>query len=198
MYSIVLMMALSDGAALPGAKPVEFAPVKRAGAQEHNRGGRGCWGCRGCWGGCHGCWGGCWGCYGGCWGCYGGCWGGGVAYRSHYYAPGYYSYYYPATSYQSYYAGQPQQQSQTAPAQLVVQLPADARLTIDGTATQQTSSRRVFVTPPLDRGYNYSYTLTATAVRNGQTVTTTKQIPISAGAVQEVRLDFKDSEVAQR
>jgi uncharacterized protein (TIGR03000 family) len=190
MYSLVLMMALSDGAALPSAQPVEVVPTKRAGAQEL---GRGCRGCRGCWG----CYGGCWGCYGGCWGCYGG-WGGNVVYRSHYYAPvaGYQSYY-PTTGYQSFYGGGQPAQAAT-PAQIVVDLPADARLTIDDAPTQQAGSQRVFVTPALEPGYRYNYTLTATTVRNGETLRTTRKVAVTPGNVSQVRLDFTNREVAER
>jgi uncharacterized protein (TIGR03000 family) len=93
MYSLVLMMALGNGAAAPSAPtlPDRIDTKSTFGDHGHrlNRGChgcRGCWGCCGCYGGCHGCWGGyscggCWGGYGccGCYGggCYGGCYGGG-------------------------------------------------------------------------------------------------------------------------
>jgi uncharacterized protein (TIGR03000 family) len=78
MYSIVLMVAMSHGAAAPGWQSGEVdlrgTNFIHATAHQHYR--HGCHGCHGCYGGgCYG--GGCYGggCYGG--GCYGGCYGGG-------------------------------------------------------------------------------------------------------------------------
>jgi len=75
MYSIVLMMALGNGSALPAAADVPPGKTYRYGnhlaaqAAKH--------GCKGCCGGCYGCYGCCGGCYGySCYGCCGGCYGG--------------------------------------------------------------------------------------------------------------------------
>src|SRR5882762_6156140 len=46
-------------------------------------------------------------------------------------------------------------------ATIVVTLPEDARLMFDGKATVSTGSRRLFITPPLERGRNFHYTLEA-------------------------------------
>jgi uncharacterized protein (TIGR03000 family) len=97
MYSLVLMMALGNGAAAPsfdneGIRPEATPLANHEHRQDRGRrchgGGRRCHGCDGgggCWGGGGGCWG---GGYGGCWG--GGCHGGG--YGS--YGGGYYGGYY--------------------------------------------------------------------------------------------------------
>jgi uncharacterized protein (TIGR03000 family) len=133
---------------------------------------RGCHGCHGCYGcyGCHGCWGcygGCYGCYGGCYGCYGGCYG--------YYAA-------PAPT---------KMASTGAPAQLIVQVPADAKLFLDDQLTTTSSEERTFVTPNLDSGYLYTYTVRAEISRDGQKYTETKKIGVTAGSTS--RLSFTES-----
>jgi uncharacterized protein (TIGR03000 family) len=86
----------------------------------------------------------------------------------------------------------------SAPATIVVSLPADAKLTVDGVATQSTSATRVFATPALDRGNEYFYTLTAEIARDGKTVTTTKKVTVRAGEETRISLEFPVETVAQR
>jgi len=82
---MVLMMALSNGAATPSLDPDNgYATAARYGnhllTQVEKKGCKGCKGCNGCYGGynCHGCYGGySYGCHGGyAYGCGGGCYGG--------------------------------------------------------------------------------------------------------------------------
>src|SRR5262245_60941292 len=82
-----------------------------------------------------------------------------------------------------------------APAYLVVNLPENAQLTVEGTATTSTSAVRTFQTPALQYGQSYTYTLRAdmgracvmtgvpqpVTVRPGQTTRVSLEIP--AGAV---------------
>jgi uncharacterized protein (TIGR03000 family) len=77
------------------------------------------------------------------------------------------------------------EEAAAAPARLIVSLPAEAKLTIDDEATTSTSSTRVFVTPTLQPGKEYYYTLKADL--NGQTVS--KQVTIRAG--QETRTSIE-------
>src|SRR5262249_9706600 len=72
------------------------------------------------------------------------------------------------------------------PATVVVTLPADARLTIDGHPTRSTSGTRWFVTPPLRPGQEYTYTFRAELVRPGQTITVARQVPVWAGRQTDV------------
>jgi uncharacterized protein (TIGR03000 family) len=179
----------------------------------------GCYGGGMAYGGCYG--GGM--AYGGCSGggmAYGGC-SGGMAYGG--YSGGYYQagYYTPSGS---YYPGgsmprtteQPRsgesrpgeniplpikdryEASGPAPAQIVVTLPADARLTVDDAPTQSTSAVRVFVSPPLERGKTFSYTLKAEVNRDGQPTTETRQVTVRAGEQSQVRFEFPSLSVAQR
>lgn len=82
----------------------------------------------------------------------------------------------------------------SAPATLVVTLPADARLTVDGHLTTSTSGTRVFVTPVLATGGEYAYNLTATVVRNGETLTQTQRVQVRPGVRTEVPFTFASSE----
>jgi uncharacterized protein (TIGR03000 family) len=82
-----------------------------------------------------------------------------------------------------------------SPATIVVTLPADARLTVDGRATTSTSGLRTFVTPPLRPGKKYSYTFKAELVRQGQTITVARKVPVRAGRQTAVSLDVPGAAV---
>lgn len=190
MYSVVMMMALSG-------TPVTVDRCR--GCHCGCRGCHGCyggwgchgcygWGCHGCWGwgcyGCHGCWGGygCYGCYGGSYGCIG-CYGGMMVYR-------------PATT-AVVDTGLAQRQSQESTATVVVSLPADAKLTINGWTSKNTTATRRFRTPPLEQGKDYYYTVRAEVVQNGQSVVQTREIAVRAGQETRVPLDFSTTAVTQ-
>jgi uncharacterized protein (TIGR03000 family) len=85
----------------------------------------------------------------------------------------------------------------SAPATIVVVLPADARLSVDGNATTSTSDRRVLVTPSLEQG-EYVYSLRAEVVRNGQTVAQTQNVTVRPGQTTEVPFSFATEGVASR
>jgi len=184
MYSVVLLMALSGSADTPSLG----------------------WGCKGCCGGCDGCCGGCMscdgccggccggkhhgccgggfkmfghkGCCGGCCGgCYGGCCGGcgGEIIKGEVVVP-HASVTMPKAD--AVVEG-------SAPATIVVNLPAQAKLTIDGNATTSSSDRRVFVSPALEAGQEYYYTLKAEL--NGQV----KEERVTVRAGQEVTVKIE-------
>jgi uncharacterized protein (TIGR03000 family) len=73
---------------------------------------------------------------------------------------------------------------------VVVHLPADANLTVDGTEVTLTSATRKLVTPQLDPGRDYYYTLKATVERDGKTLTVRKRVWVRAGT--EAVVDFGD------
>jgi uncharacterized protein (TIGR03000 family) len=193
MYSIVLMAAMTTGGEVP-----DFG----------RRGG----GCCGCYGGGYGRYGGGYGCYGGGYGrgygCYGGggygCWGGYGGYggyRGGYggyggyagspYAPNMFGVSYgPPVGYTVQAPPTTTAPPGVAPATFVVNLPADAKLTVEGRPTTSTSSRRVFVSPPLRPGQTYSYSLDAQVTRDGQTQTVHRDLPVRAGQRSEITLDF--------
>lgn len=74
----------------------------------------------------------------------------------------------------------------SAPAHIIVSLPADAKLSVDGVATRSTSSTRNFVTPVLAAGRTFEYTLTAEVVREGRTIVQTRNVTVRAGQTTRV------------
>ncbi len=175
-------------------------------------------GCHGCYGGgCYG--GGCYGggCYGGgCYGSvsYGGCYGGGC-----YGGVSYGGCYGGAVISGGCYGGVPvmpgTHQAPTpekiktapepkktelnvpAPATLVVELPAEAKLLIDNQPTTSTGDSRVFVSPVLNPGKEYHYTLKAEIVRDGKPVQVEQVIAVRAGDTTPVSLTLPPVGVAQ-
>lgn len=90
------------------------------------------------------------------------------------------------------YLPSPPVQPQAAPATLLVRLTADALLEIEGNRTRSTGEVRRFVSPPLEVGKNYHYTLKATWREAGKEVTRKRVVPVRAG--QEVVVDFHREE----
>jgi uncharacterized protein (TIGR03000 family) len=92
--------------------------------------------------------------------------------------------------------GQAAAQPKAEPANLLVRLPTDARLSVDGTPTKQTGAERRFVSPPLEPGQKYSYTLTASWEPNNYTkITRTRKAIVQAGQQTEVDLNKADPNV---
>lgn len=76
-----------------------------------------------------------------------------------------------------------------ASATIIVSLPAEAKLSVDGVVTTSASVQRVFVSPALERGKDYSYTLKADFVSGGKTVSVSKKVTVRAG--EETRVSFE-------
>ncbi|HBI46590.1 MAG TPA: hypothetical protein DDY78_27605 [Planctomycetales bacterium] len=79
-------------------------------------------------------------------------------------------------------------QPQAGAAVIVVFLPADAKLTVDGEATTSTSDHRVFLSPSLPTGQAYHYTLTAEVEVDGRTVAVSKTVSVRAGEESRITL----------
>jgi uncharacterized protein (TIGR03000 family) len=90
------------------------------------------------------------------------------------------------------FAPPPRVRAGPVPATIRVRLPADARLTIDGAATRSTTADRWFITPPLEQGKTFHYTLRAEFVRGDQTITVTEQVPVRAGREAMVSLNYPE------
>jgi uncharacterized protein (TIGR03000 family) len=77
------------------------------------------------------------------------------------------------------------------PVHLRVLVPQDdAQLLIENRPTEQTGTNRAFVSPPLEPGQNFSYTLTVTWEPNNYTkITRTRKVQVRAG--QEVEVDLR-------
>jgi uncharacterized protein (TIGR03000 family) len=73
---------------------------------------------------------------------------------------------------------------------IVVSLPAEAKLTVDGVATKSTSATRVFASPELKPGVEYYYSLKAEIVRDGKAVPAEKRVTVRAGAESRVSFEF--------
>ena len=209
MYSVVLALAL--------------AGTTEATDGHHGWGGYGgycgCYGGYGGYSGGYGCWGGGYGGYG-CWGGgYGGygCWGGGYGGYSSY-CGGYGGYsgnwggYYGGYGCYGYTPAPPAMtppppvdkggkpgmtSNEPAPATVVVNLPAEARLKINDNPTTSTSSARTFQTPELPTGKYFAYTLTAEITRDGKSVTQTEKIIVRAGQEARVTIAFPPSVAAK-
>lgn len=80
-----------------------------------------------------------------------------------------------------------------APATVIVALPAEAKLTIDGNSTTSTSDRRVFVSPALEAGQEYFYTIKAEF--KGETKT--ERVAVKAGQEVNVKIEFPSSVAAK-
>jgi len=209
MYSVVLAAMLTTTPATP-----------QWGWGCHGcHGCHGCWSCHGCHG-CYGCWGSCYGCYGGggwgyggysygnyaaapgwptWYGCYGGafgCAGGGYACLGCYGCYGWGGYV-AATPVLPARGGagdrMPAATAGPAPATVVVQLPPDAKLYVEGKAVAL-DEQRSFTTPRLDAATPYTYTLKAQVVRNGRLFNATKDVEVRAG--ETTRVAFRDLEPA--
>jgi uncharacterized protein (TIGR03000 family) len=79
-----------------------------------------------------------------------------------------------------------------ARAKVRIEIPADARLYVDGTLMKTGSSVRQFQTPPLNPQQTYVYDLKAELVRDGQSYTEVRQIVIRPG--QEASASFAGME----
>jgi uncharacterized protein (TIGR03000 family) len=87
----------------------------------------------------------------------------------------------------------PKPEEISAPATLVVTLPSNAKLSIDDTVTSPKAvTTRVFETPVLQGGREFSYTLKAEFVVEGKPVVVTKKVAIRAGAEINVTLGAND------
>jgi uncharacterized protein (TIGR03000 family) len=82
----------------------------------------------------------------------------------------------------------PAVRAQDAPATIVVRLPADARLVVDGDETRQRGEVRRFHSPPLAPGRTFRYNLEAIWTRDGKTVRRTQVARVRAG--EETVVDF--------
>ncbi len=184
---------------LVGAALFLFADSADARGRRGGRGGCGGGGCGG--GGCGG--GGCYmgggygggGCYGG--GCYVGGYGGGGCYGGICGVPGGV----PATG------GTPSKDGMkkdggdegtiARPANLLVTLPADARLYVDGHQTRSTSGQRLLTTPRLQPGREYHYTLRAEVTRGGEVQRVTQRVTVRAGQETRVSIDVPTTVAAR-
>jgi uncharacterized protein (TIGR03000 family) len=199
MYGVVLMAALATSAPAPGFHH------RCHGCSGYSSGCHGCYG----YAGCHGCYGsyGCYGCYGSAWGgpwagaytgwnygafyctgCYG-CYGGYSCYGSPYAGPGGPTYVSPGLTWPNNPVRPPLEVTPTpkvkgpeeARARVRIEIPADAKLYVDGVLMKTTSDVRLFQTPELKQGQTYVYELKAELLRNNEKFTETQKLIVRPG-----------------
>jgi uncharacterized protein (TIGR03000 family) len=73
-------------------------------------------------------------------------------------------------------------------ARFTIVVPADAELTVDGIPTTVSGTERSFNSPPLDKGFDYAYTIRARWTQDGAPVEQTRKVSFKAGS--QVRVDF--------
>jgi uncharacterized protein (TIGR03000 family) len=78
--------------------------------------------------------------------------------------------------------------AQSGEATVVINLPADARLTFNGVPAAATGATRTFKTPVLEAGREYEYNLTAEVLEGGMIRTAKKRVVVRPGERVEVTL----------
>lgn len=73
---------------------------------------------------------------------------------------------------------------------LTIWLPYEARVTINGNPTRSTGSKRQYVSYGLQPGYSYTYEIVATLERDGQTLTESRSVTLTAGQQNTVVFSF--------
>lgn len=91
---------------------------------------------------------------------------------------------------QSQPSGDNKDTSTSGDARLQVQLPADAIVYVNGKRTRTEGALRSYVSRHLDVGRQYPYEVKAVVVRNGQELTQTKVVDLSAGLDKSIAFDF--------
>jgi uncharacterized protein (TIGR03000 family) len=84
----------------------------------------------------------------------------------------------------------------SAPAQILVNVPINARIYFNGSNVPSAGTVRPFTTPPLPLGNQYSYDVQASWEENGRTVTQTQRVLVAGGST--VRVTFPLNTVSSR
>jgi uncharacterized protein (TIGR03000 family) len=79
-------------------------------------------------------------------------------------------------------------------AMINVNVPAEAKIFVNGTATTSTGAARQFVSRGLSAGNRYTYEVRAEMDRNGETVTETKTVTLGMGEQAQLAFDFTNTE----
>src|SRR5262249_43377877 len=81
----------------------------------------------------------------------------------------------------------------SAPAKLLVELPAEGKLFVDGQRIRTTSERQEFNTPALEKGSTYYYEMRVESGRDGKSMSESKRILVKAG--EQVRATFSEESI---
>ncbi|MBI2477826.1 MAG: TIGR03000 domain-containing protein [Planctomycetia bacterium] len=175
-----------------GCYGVHMGPFRRLAARMHaHHAACSCYG--GCYGGCYSS---CHGCYSSCHGCYSSCYGSKVIYDS-------------SPVQQSIEAPQPAPAADPLPAtpppvestqllrgraELVVEVPADAKIYVNGNKTNTQGTHRRYLSAGLIPGQTYVYEVQAVFERDGKEQAVTKSISLTAGSEVKLAFDFPATE----
>src|SRR5262249_17721710 len=77
-----------------------------------------------------------------------------------------------------------------APARVLVKAPADVVLLVNGQRVARRSTEETYLTPALQPGQTYAYRFQPQVVRNGETITRSREITVRTGRRSVV--DFSD------
>lgn len=77
------------------------------------------------------------------------------------------------------------------PVTLIVRVPADAQVWLNGTKTKATGAVREYVSPPLETGWKYSYEVKGRWTENGKAVERTRAVRVQPGQTLEIDLQKK-------
>jgi uncharacterized protein (TIGR03000 family) len=83
---------------------------------------------------------------------------------------------------------QAQSPTRSRPAKVYVVLPEAATLTINGKPTRSRSALRRFISPPLQKGKRYRYTLRAKFLRGNRVIRITQTVTLRAGQRKDLFL----------
>jgi uncharacterized protein (TIGR03000 family) len=79
-------------------------------------------------------------------------------------------------------------------AMINVNVPADAKVFVNGAATTSMGAQRQFVSRGLTAGNRYTYEVRAEMERNGETVTETKSVTLAMGEQAQLAFNFDKTE----
>jgi uncharacterized protein (TIGR03000 family) len=123
-------------------------------------------------------------------------------YGNGFYDNGFYGNQYPSNEGQRFYSGSngrvsgyfnPEMDGQLANNCVLIRLSlpsADAQVWFENAATQQRGFNRVYISPPIETGKNYTYNIKATWMENGHEVTREKKLQVYAN--QTAMANFED------
>jgi len=69
-----------------------------------------------------------------------------------------------------------------------VNAPANAKISFQGTMTNQTGMQRIFESPLLQPGFNYTYNVVATWTEDGREVSQSKVFPVRPGETVDITI----------
>jgi uncharacterized protein (TIGR03000 family) len=102
--------------------------------------------------------------------------------------------YYGSTGSEDYYRSSTVESSGNRPVRVNLRVPSNAKVSFDGSPTNQTGTMRSFESPPMAVGTEYAYQIRIEWKQDGKDATQTRQIRVHAGDV--INLTLGSPEVA--